>query len=315
MEKCATNLFGLECQSPTILASGILGTTPSGLQEAAEAGAGAVTTKSLGLTPRQGHPTPSIVQVKGGYLNAMGLPNPGVEYYKEELAKTEIDVPIIGSIYGGNEEEFVEVAEIIAPEVDTVELNLSCPHAEELGATIGAVPQLVEDITSAVKSHVDLPVIAKLTPNVADITKIGLAAQRGGADGVVAINTLRGMAIDIETKMPILGNRAGGLSGEAIHPVAVKAIFDLYQELSIPIIGAGGVSFGDDLVEFLLAGASGVEIGTAIANEGLDVFSELNDFLVRYLEDHDLTMSEIIGEAHNVEPEYEDPISDFPTTL
>lgn len=270
-------LLGMELKSPTILASGILGTTPAGLQRAEKAGAGAVTTKSLGLEPRQGHPTPSVVQVKGGYLNAMGLPNPGAEYYVEELSEVEVGIPVIGSVYGSDSCEFSQVAEIIAPQVDAIELNLSCPHSEGVGSAVGSDPQLVEEFTGSVCEAVELPVIAKLTPNVADITTIGLAAQRGGADAVVAINTLKGMAINIETKTPILGNQSGGLSGEAIHPVAVKAIYDLYETLSIPIIGAGGVSFGEDLLEFFLAGACAVELGTAIATKGMDVFGTLTD--------------------------------------
>lgn len=292
------NLAGLELDNPVILASGVMGTTPGGLKRVARAGAGGVTTKSLGLQARRGHPAPNVVEVSGGYLNAMGLPNPGVEEFRTELEGEVLGVPVFGSIYGGNGEEFEKVAGILAPEVDALELNLSCPHAEKLGAAIGSRPDLVRKITSRVTGSVDIPVFAKLTPNVANIAKIGKAAEAGGADGVVAINTLKGMAIDIETKTPILGNKSGGLSGPPIRPVAVKAIYDLYEELSIPIIGAGGVSNAEDLLELALAGAAAVQVGTAVAQEGLEVFAEMNSDLSDYLAANRLKFSELVGEAH-----------------
>jgi len=297
-DRLNTEIAGLSISNPVILASGVMGTTPGGLSRIVSAGAGGVTSKSLGLDPRSGHPSPNVVEVEGGYLNAMGLPNPGVEEYVEELKENEIEATVFGSVYGRSPEEFNRAAKLLAPEVDGVELNLSCPHAEKLGSAIGTDPRLVENIVHNVAHEIDKPLFAKLTPNVADIRKIGKAAESGGADGVVAINTLKGMAIDVTTMRPILGNKSGGLSGRAIHPVAVKSVYDLYESLSVPVIGAGGVETGEGLVELMLAGASAVQIGTAVATKGLSVFKELNSFLSDYLNSRELSLSDLVGKAH-----------------
>jgi len=200
-------ITGLKLANPTILAAGILGSTGASLLRVAGSGAGAVVTKSIGRLPNSGHPNPSMVKIECGFLNALGLPNPGYQQYREELVTAKKgSVPVIASIFGENASEFVEVALGLCDLADGIELNLSCPHADRYGASIGIDPYLVRDITSAVKEAVDIPVWAKLTPNVTDITEIGLAAQEGGADAVVAINTVRAMAIDIESGFPILGN-------------------------------------------------------------------------------------------------------------
>ncbi|MBS3788546.1 dihydroorotate dehydrogenase [Candidatus Bipolaricaulota bacterium] len=292
-------LAGLQLANPLILASGIIGTTPGGLARVTREGAGGVTTKSLGPETREGHPAPNVVKVKAGYLNAMGLPNPGVEEFTRELGEVNLGATVFGSIFAHDSGEFRQVARVMQTKADALELNLSCPHAESLGAAIGARPTLVEEIVSAVVRDVDIPVFAKLTPNVSEITEIGKAAESAGADGVVAINTLPGMAIDVETKRPILGNSSGGLSGPAIHPVAVKSVYDLYEALTIPIIGVGGVESGEDLVEIMLAGANAVQIGTAIADRGMSVFQELNSYFSNYLESHQITIPELVGKAHD----------------
>jgi len=298
-DRLRVELAGIILANPTVLASGVLGTTPGGLKLVADAGAGAVTTKSVGSEPRKGHSLPAVVEVEGGYLNAMGLPNPGMENYAKELEEgPEIGAPLIGSIYGGGAEEFIRVGEEIAAHVDLIELNLSCPHAGGLGAAIGSEPSLVERVVRGVTDAVEVPVLAKLTPNVPDVGEIALAAEEGGAKGIAAINTLKGMTIDIETRRPILGNRSGGLSGPAVHPVAVKAVYDIYSQCSIPIVGIGGVNSGEDLVELMLAGASAVGVGTAVANEGLKIFSQLINFLDRYLEGESLSAADLIGLAH-----------------
>ncbi len=300
-----TDLCGIELSNPVLLASGVMGTTPGGLRRVARAGAGGVTTKSLGLEARSGHRSPNVVEVSGGYLNAMGLPNPGVEEFAAELDGEALAVPVFGSIYGANPGKFSRAAEILAPEVDGLELNLSCPHAERLGAATGSDPKLVREIVSEVTRTVDVPVFAKLTPNVAEIVRIGEAAQEGGADGVVAINTLKAMAIDVKIKRPILGNGSGGLSGPAIHPVAVKSVYDLYENLSVPIIGVGGVRSLEDLVELILAGATAVQVGTAVADRGLGIFRELPFALSEYLSANGTTVPELVGEAHREIPNSE----------
>ena len=297
-------LTGLELKNPTILAAGILGTTGASLcRVAREGGAGAVVTKSMGPMPKTGHPNPSMVRLDCGFLNAMGLPNPSYPGFLQELeiAKKDSGVPVIASIFGGTVAEFTEVAEGLLPgKPDVFELNVSCPHAEGYGAAVGTNPCLVEAITAAVKDVVNVPVWVKLTPNVSDITCVGTAAESGGADAVVAINTLKGMAIDIESGYPVLGNRSGGLSGKAVKPVAVKCVYDLYTALEIPIIGVGGVSSWQDAVEMMMAGASAVQIGSAVYDR-IDIFSEISTGIEAFLQRKGYSnVKRLIGLSHEM---------------
>ncbi len=290
-------LTGLTLKNPLMLASGIMGTTGGSLKRVAQGGAGAVVTKSIGIEPKRGYNNPAMIEVDCGYLNAMGLPNPSYKMFQNEIQiAKEGGVPVIASIFGGGPEEFSEIAGAL--EADAFELNLSCPHAEGYGTEIGTEAELVEEITKAVKS-VDVPVWVKLTPNVTDITSIGLAAQRGGADAVVAINTLRGMAIDIESGYPILDNKFGGLSGRAIKPVAIKCIYDLYKALDIPVIGVGGISDWRDAIEFIMAGAQAVEIGSAVGNN-VRIFEDISSCMEAFLKEKELSLNEIYGMAHEV---------------
>lgn len=291
-------ITGLELKNPTMLAAGILGTTGASLLRVARSGAGAVVTKSIGPAPDAGHPNPSMVETECGFLNALGLPNPGYHHYHEELMIAKKgEVPVIVSIFGADAQEFVGVALGLSDAADAIELNLSCPHADRYGAAVGIYPSTVREIASAVKEVVDIPVWAKLTPNVTDITEIGLAAQEGGADAIVAINTVRAMAIDIESGFPILGNRFGGLSGSAIKPIAIKCVYDLYGALDIPIIGVGGISCWQDAVEMMMAGASAVQIGSAV-HTGLSVFTEITDGIRGYCRMHSYEVEGICGMAH-----------------
>jgi len=297
-----TEVAGLELRNPTMLSAGILGMTAKSLRTVWDAGAGAVVTKSLGLKPREGYPNPSVVDVGCGLLNAMGLPNPGVHEFLKELkvARSGNPIKIIGSVYGGSSEEFAEAAKILSQGgVDAVELNVSCPHVREVGVEIGQNPELVEEVVSEVKKAVTLPLFVKLSPNVTSITNLALAAERGGADALVAINTLRAMAIDIETHRPVLGNRIGGLSGPAIKPVALRCVYEVSQAVRIPVVGCGGIADWRDAVEFLLAGASAVQIGTAIAYRDLSIFKEVASGLERYLlrRGH-RRVGEIVGLSH-----------------
>lgn len=294
----STELLGLKFTNPLFLASGVMGTTPGGLKSAVDAGAGGVVTKSLGLEARKGHSSPNVVGVDCGYLNAMGLPNPGVEYFTEELSKVDVGAPVFASIFGEDPDQFAKLTEIASGAADGIELNLSCPHAEKVGSAVGTDPDLVERIVSKAVDATDLPVLAKLTPNTDRIVDIGRAAESGGAAGVVAINTVSGMAIDVETRRPVLGNVTGGLSGRAIHPVAVKAVYDLYEGLSIPIIGVGGVETPETAVELILAGASALQIGTAVATCELSVFRDVDRGLAEYLSQEDLSLEDLVGLAH-----------------
>lgn len=292
------DLTGLKLKNPLMLAAGIMGTTGGSLKRMAKSGAGALVTKSIGLEPKSGHSNPSMVEVDCGYLNAMGLPNPSYKNFQQEIdTAKEGGVPVIASIFGGCALDFSEIAAGL--DADAFELNVSCPHAHGYGAEIGTDPALVEDITRAVKNAVDVPVWVKLTPNVTDIKSIGLAAQRGGADAVVAINTVRGMAIDIESGYPILGNKFGGLSGRAIKPVAVKCVYDLYEALEIPVIGVGGISDWKDAVEFIMAGAQAVEIGSAIGNN-INIFNDITSCMEAFLSEKEWTLEDIYGMAHEI---------------
>jgi dihydroorotate dehydrogenase (NAD+) catalytic subunit len=297
-------LTGIKLKNPTILAAGVLGTTGASLcRVAREGGAGAIVTKSIGPTPNTGHPNPSMVKLDCGFLNAMGLPNPSYPSFLQELeiAKKDCGVPVIASIFGGSPAEFMEVAEGLLPaKPDAFELNVSCPHAEGYGAAVGTNPCLVEAITAAVKDIVNVPVWVKLTPNVSDITSIGTAAESGGADAVVAINTLKGMAIDIESGYPVLGNRSGGLSGKAVKPVAVKCVYDLYTALEIPVIGVGGLSSWQDAVEMMMAGAAAVQVGSAVYDR-LDIFSEISTGIEAFLQRKGYSnVKELIGLSHEM---------------
>ena len=290
------SLTGLKLKNPLILAAGIMGTTGSSLKRAAEGGAGGVVTKSIGIEPKSGHSNPTMVEVDCGYLNAMGLPNPSYKNFQKEIdLAREGGVPVIASIFGASADEFSEIAGSLR--ADAFELNVSCPHACGYGAQVGSDPALVEEITKAVKSATSAPVWVKLTPNVTDIKSIGLAAQRGGADAVVAINTVRAMAIDIESGYPILGNKFGGLSGRAIKPIAIKCVYDLYEALQIPVIGVGGISEWKDAVEFIMAGARAVQIGSAVGNN-LNIFNDISSCMGSFMEDKVWTLDDLYGMAH-----------------
>lgn len=291
----------LKLRNPTILAAGIMGTTGASLARIAWEGAGAMVTKSIGPEPKAGHSNPSMISLGYGFLNAMGLPNPSYPDFSGELeiAKRESEVPVIASIFGGNAHEFAVVADGLTDAgPDAFELNVSCPHAQGYGASIGCDACAVEEITAAVCDVTELPVWVKLTPNVTDIVSIGKAAQRGGADAIVAINTVRGMAIDIHSGYPVLGNRFGGLSGKAVKPVAIKCVYDLYAALDIPVVGVGGISTWEDAVEMMMAGASAVQIGSAV-HEGTEVFRNVADGIENFISSRGYKdIKDIVGLAH-----------------
>ena len=282
---------GVDLYNHLILAAGILGTTGASLARVLGEGAGGVVTKSIGPTPNPGHAGPCIAILEDGLLNAMGLPNPSREFVSELFPLQ--GEPVVVSIYGGDPDEFAEVAGWFSGVASGVELNVSCPHAEGYGAALGIDPVLVEECTRAV-SRLGMPTWVKLTPNVTDITACGRAAERGGADALVAINTLKAMRISIPLKRPVLGHGTGGLSGPAIFPVAVRCVYELYETCRIPIIGCGGVRGPDHVIELMMAGASAVEIGSAVL-DGPGIFRSIADRL--YREDGSKP-EEIVGCAH-----------------
>ncbi|MEM4307509.1 MAG: dihydroorotate dehydrogenase [Thermoplasmata archaeon] len=295
----AVEIAGLQMKNPLILASGILDTYAETMLRIAEH-AGAVVTKSVGIEERKGYENPVIFEFEHGVLNAMGLPNPGIEKFGEEMKKLrECRAPIIGSIFGKDEREFVLLARKMEMYgAAAVELNLSCPHASGYGMEVGRDPVLVKSIASAVKEAVKVPVFVKLTPNVTDIVSLGLAAEEGGADAVVAINTVRGLRIDIEFKRSVLSAGIGGYSGPGILPIGLRCVFELKRALKIPIIGCGGISTWENVIEYLMAGASAVEVGTAL-REDAGLFKKLERGVKKYMERKGYeSVEEVVAIAH-----------------
>jgi dihydroorotate dehydrogenase (NAD+) catalytic subunit len=296
------NLAGLKFENPTVLASGVLGYSAESFEAVVEGGAGGVVTKSVGLEARVGYANPTVFQAKCGLVNAMGLPNPGVEEFVSEVrrAKRLLKVPLIVSVYGYSEEEYAFVAEkVVAAGADGVELNVSCPHVKLTGSEIGQNPEILASVVEAVKEGVSKPVFVKLSPNVTDIVSVAQAAVKGGADGLTLVNTLRAIAIDVETGRPVLSNVRGGLSGEAVKPVALRCVYDVFECVKVPIFGCGGVNDWRDAVEFLLAGASAVQIGTAVAFTGCSVFGDVSRGVEDYLQKKGFgSVKEIVGYSH-----------------
>jgi dihydroorotate dehydrogenase (NAD+) catalytic subunit len=282
----SVDLLGIPLESPLLLASGILGETGPSLLGVLEGGAAAVVTKSIGPVPREGHPNPTVVTLDGSMMNAMGLPNPGAAAFSEELAwlRERTDRPVIASVFGSTAEEYVDVASALAPLSEAIELNLSCPHARGYGAEIGSDPAMVEEVVRAVADAVEVPVLAKLTPNTSDIVSLARAAVRGGAEGLVAVNTLKGMVVDVDMGAPALANTYGGLSGEALRAVGVRCVHEIASALDVPVVGVGGVAKARDALEYIMAGATSVQVGTAIRSAGPGVFTRIAGELREWLE-------------------------------
>lgn len=293
-------LASIKLRNPFMNASGVLGSTASLLRSLAESGAGAVVTKSLSLEPREGYPTPVLIELPYGYVNAIGLANPGLDAFAEEMVELEgLGVPIVVSVFGSTVEEFAKAA-FKAEELggSAVELNLSCPHAGGL-LHYSQDPKLAYDVVARVRGSTSIPVLPKLSADSASLIEVARAVERAGADGVVAINTLRAVCIDVDLRRPRLSNVFGGLSGPAIKPVAVRCVYELYEELSVPIVGVGGISSFQDALEFILAGASAVQVGSALAKQGLELFKRLAAGVQGYLERHGLaSIKDLIGAAH-----------------
>ena len=293
------NLSGLKLNSPLILASGILGVSFSSMKRIFNAGIGAVTTKSICPKPRKGYKNPSIIEIyPGTFMNSVGLGNPGIDEFISEIKEIKKNaIPLIVSIFGDTKEEYLEVA--IKAEnagADAIEINISCPHAKV--ASIGIDKDLTYKVVKFLKSQIKAPIFVKLNPNVTDLGEIALAAEKAGANGVVAINTMVAMKIDVKTKRPILSHGSGGLSGKAIHPIAVKKVYDLYKILKVPIIGCGGINSWQDVIEFFLAGASAVQIGTALY-EGPEIISKINREMIEHLKDNGFkSINDIKGLSH-----------------
>lgn len=262
----SVNIAGIDFKNPVMTASGTFGSGKEYSEFVDLNRLGGVVVKGVASKEWLGNPVPRIAETYGGMLNAVGLQNPGVDVFIEEDIPflRKYDTKIIVNIAGKTVDEYVEVAEKLQDaDIDMIELNISCPNVKEGGVAFGTDPKMAEYVTSQVKKHSKQPLIVKLSPNVTDITEIARAVEAGGADCVSLINTLLGMKIDIYKRKPVLANRVGGFSGPAIKPVAVRMVNQVYNSIKLPIIGLGGICNGEDAIEFMLAGATGVAVGTA----------------------------------------------------
>ncbi len=274
----------IKLERPTMLASGILGISLDVFARLYKDGAGALVTKSLSKEPWEGYANPTLIGVKAGYLNAVGLSNPGAPYFAKMISSNKT-IPIIVSLVGSVEEDFTfMIKQFENVQILGYELNLSCPHVAKVGLEVGDDPELVHKIVKSVKSNSKVPVIAKVGLGSSDYLETVRVACEAGIDAITAINTIRAMAIDVETTRPILSNKIGGLSGPAIKPIAVRCVYEISSKFDIPIIGCGGVSSWEDAIEFILAGSSAVQIGSALGDKWIGVFPEINNGISKYME-------------------------------
>lgn len=282
------NLAGVELKNPVMEASGTFGSGMEYSEFVDLSRLGAVVTKGVANVPWQGNPTPRIAEVYGGMLNAIGLQNPGIDVFvKRDIPfLKQYDTKIIVNVCGKTTEDYIEVVERLGDEpVDMLEINISCPNVKEGGIAFGQDPRAVEAITKAVKKYARQPVIMKLSPNVTDITVMAKAAEAGGADVLSLINTITGMKIDVERQSFALANKTGGMSGPAVKPVAVRMVYQVANAVNIPIIGMGGIATAEDALEFILAGATAVSVGTANffnPTATLDVIKGIEEYMVRH---------------------------------
>lgn len=280
------NIAGVEWKNPVTVASGTFGSGAEFADYVDLNRLGAVTTKGVANVPWEGNPTPRVAETYGGMMNAVGLQNPGIDVFCERDIPflRKYDTKIIVNVCGRSEGDYCEVVERLAGEdVDMLEINISCPNVKEGGIAFGQNPKAAEEITRAVKKYAKQPVIMKLSPNVTSIAEMARAVEAGGADAVSLINTITGMKIDINRKGFVLANKTGGVSGPAIHPIAVRMVYEAANAVKIPVIGMGGIATAEDAVEMILAGASAVSVGTANFHDP-GVSAKIVDGIEKYME-------------------------------
>lgn len=304
MNRLSIELPGLSLKNPIMPASGCFGFGKEFAKLYDLSVLGAIMIKAATVETRLGNPTPRVAETSSGMLNAIGLQNPGLEkVIKEELTWLEqYNVPIIANVAGTLTEDYVEVAEKISksPNVKAIELNISCPNVKLGGITFGTDPVVAKELTAAVKAVSTVPVYVKLSPNVTDIVSIAKAVEEGGADGISMINTLVGMRLDTKTGRPVIANGTGGLSGPAIKPVAIRMVYEVSKQVSIPIIGMGGISEVDDVIDFLSAGASAVAIGTANFVDPFICPTIIEQLPAKLDELNIKHISELVGRSHRL---------------
>lgn len=297
----SVKIAGVEWKNPVTVASGTFGSGEEFSEFVDLNRLGAVTTKGVANVPWPGNPTPRVAEVYGGMMNAIGLQNPGIDLFcKRDIPYLKkFDTKIIVNVCGHAPEEYLEVVERLADEpIDMMEINISCPNVNAGFLAFGQDAKHVEELTGQIKKIAKQPIIMKLTPNVTDITEIAKAAEAGGADAVSLINTLTGMKIDINRRTFAIANKTGGVSGPAVHPIAVRMVYQTAQAVKIPIIGMGGVASAEDALELILAGASAVAVGTANFHDPmvtLKVIDGIKEYMERF---HVETVKELIGAVH-----------------
>ena len=298
--KLSVKLDKIHLRNPTMLASGILGISQSIFERLYHENIGAVVTKSISVKPMKGYPNPTVIPLGGGsYLNAVGLSNPGVGAFSRELSHNKI-IPIFISLVGSSEKEFSKMVKTFdALNILGYEINLSCPHVSKMGMEVGDDPEAVNKIVKTVRMNTNKPISVKVGVGSIDVVELARVAVDAGADIITAINTLRAMSIDIETMMPILSNRIGGLSGNAIKPIGIRCVYEISKKIEVPVIGCGGVSSWKDVVEYMIAGASAVQIGSVLGSRGPRIFNQITTGLKKYVEKKQLkNIGEIIGISH-----------------
>ena len=302
MSNMSVNVAGVEWKNPVTVASGTFGSGAEYSEFVDLNRLGAVTTKGVANKPWEGNPTPRVAEVYGGMLNAVGLQNPGIELFcKRDIPfLKQFDTRIVVNVCGHSLDEYLDVVKRLADEpIDMMEINISCPNVKEGGIAFGTDPKGVETITSEIKKYAKQPVIMKLSPNVTSIADIARACEDAGADAVSLINTVLGMRIDLRAKRPLLANKTGGMSGPAIFPLAVRMVWQVYEAVRIPIIGMGGVTRAEDVLELMLAGATAVEVGAAnLVNPYAcrDIVRDLPQAMQNY---NIQNLKDIIGGAHH----------------
>lgn len=301
MADMSVNIAGVTLKNPVMTASGTFGSGMEYSEFVDLSRLGAVVTKGVANVPWPGNPTPRVAEIRSGMMNAIGLQNPGIDLFcKRDIPfLKQYDTKIIVNVCGHTTEEYCETVERLAQEpVDMLEINISCPNVKCGGISFGQDPKAVEAITAEIKRHAAQPVIMKLSPNVTDITEIARAAEAGGADALSMINTLTGMKIDIHRQTFAIANKTGGVSGPAVHPIAVRMVYQTEQVVNIPIIGMGGVQNAEDAIEFLLAGATAVAVGTANFHNPMTTV-EVIDGIADYMKAHQVEkVTDLIGAVH-----------------
>ncbi|HEX2407233.1 MAG TPA: dihydroorotate dehydrogenase [Nitrososphaeraceae archaeon] len=290
---------GIHLRNPLLLASGFLGISQEIFNRLYNDGLGAIVSKSISVSPLEGYKGPTVVSLgKKGYLNAIGLANPGSDAFANEIINNQ--TPLIVSIVGSSASEFPKlISKFDKLNILGYEINLSCPHVAKMGMEVGDDPELVIKIIKTIKSKTKKPIIIKVGIGNTDILKLATIIQESGADAITAINTIRAMAINVETGMPILSNKIGGLSGIPLKPIGVRCVYEISKKVTIPVIGCGGIFTWEDALEYILAGATAIELGSVIGYEGLKAFNQIKLGLIRYLEKKGYkNIKEIVGLAH-----------------